>query len=70
LFAFGARRIPRSTMGIVQFINPSLQLACGLLVFGEPFPVARATGFVLIWIGLLIYALNGWRKAIATAPAA
>jgi len=61
LFAYGARRIPLSTMGIIQFIGPSLQLVCGLVVFAEPFPAARATGFVLIWIGLLIYALNGWR---------
>jgi chloramphenicol-sensitive protein RarD len=62
LFAYGARRIPLSTIGIIQFIGPSLQLVCGLLVFGEPFPEARAIGFAFIWIGLCIYALNGWRK--------
>jgi len=62
LFAYGARRIPLSTMGVIQFVGPSLQLACGLVAFGEPFPHARAMGFVLIWIGLLIYAVNGWRK--------
>ena len=63
LFAYGARRIPLSTMGVIQFIGPSLQLVCGLVVFGEPFPTARAMGFVLIWIGLLLYAFNGWRKS-------
>ncbi len=61
LFAYGARRIPLSTMGVIQFIGPTLQLVCGLVVFGEPFPASRATGFVLIWIGLAIYAVNGWR---------
>lgn len=61
LFAYGARRIPLSTMGVIQFIGPSIQLVCGLLVFGEPFPQARAVGFVLIWIGLLLYAVNGLR---------
>jgi len=63
LFAYGARRIPLSTIGIIQFIGPSLQLVCGLVVFGEPFPQARAIGFVLIWVGLFIYAMNGWRKS-------
>lgn len=69
LFAYGARRIPLSTMGVIQFIGPSLQLVCGLVVFGEPFPGARAAGFVLIWIGLVIYAANGWRKARLAAAA-
>jgi chloramphenicol-sensitive protein RarD len=63
LFAYGARRIPLSTMGVIQFIGPSLQLVCGLVVFGEPFPRARAVGFALIWAGLGIYAVNGWRRA-------
>ena len=62
LFAYGARRVPYSTIGVIQFIAPSLQLVCGLLVFHEPFESARATGFVLIWIGLAIYAGNAlWR---------
>lgn len=70
LFSYGARRIPLSTMGVIQFIGPSLQLVCGLVVFGEPFPQARAVGFALIWIGLFIYAVNGWRKARQSAGAA
>ena len=37
LFSYGARRIPYSTIGVIQFIGPSLQLVCGLVVFGEPF---------------------------------
>jgi len=62
LFAYGARRVPFSTIGVLQFIAPTMQLLCGLIVFGEPFESARATGFVLIWIGLLIYAGNAlWR---------
>jgi chloramphenicol-sensitive protein RarD len=63
LFAFGARRIPLSTAGVIQFIGPTLQLLCGLLVFGEAFPLARAAGFSLIWIGLVIYAANGFLQA-------
>lgn len=67
LFAFGARRIPLSTMGIIQFIGPSLQLLCGIAVFREPFPTARAAGFVLIWIALAIYAAHGWRTSRAVS---
>ena len=69
LFAYGARRVPYSTLGVLQFIAPSMQLACGLLVFGEPFESARATGFVLIWIGLLIYVGNALWRARLPRPA-
>jgi chloramphenicol-sensitive protein RarD len=70
LFAYGARRVPYSTIGVLQFIAPSMQLACGLIVFGEPFESARATGFVLIWIGLVIYAVNALWRARSLKPAA
>jgi chloramphenicol-sensitive protein RarD len=58
LFAFGARLIRYSTVGILQFIGPTLQLLAGLLVFGESFPRARLLGFALIWIALGIYMLD------------
>ena len=69
LFAYGARRVPFSTIGILQFIAPSMQLACGLFVFGEPFESARATGFALIWVGLAIYAGNALWRARSIRPA-
>jgi len=69
LFSYGARRVPYSTIGVIQFIAPSLQLLCGLLVFGEPFESARATGFVLIWMGLLIYIGNALWRARSLKPA-
>jgi len=70
LFAFGARQVPYSTIGVIQFLAPSLQLLCGLVVFGESLAAARATGFVLIWIGLLIYIANALWQARARAAAA
>ena len=69
LFAYGARRVPYSTIGLIQFIAPSMQLACGLIVFGEPFEPARATGFVLIWIGLALYAAHALWRARPLDPA-
>jgi chloramphenicol-sensitive protein RarD len=68
LFAYGARRIPYSTVGILQFIGPSLQLACAVFVFGEPFDQGRLLGFVLIWAALAVYAADGlWRSRAVTS---
>jgi chloramphenicol-sensitive protein RarD len=63
LFAYGARQVPYSTIGVLQFIAPTLQLVCGLVVFHESLDAGRATGFVLIWVGLLIYIANALWQA-------
>ena len=60
LFAAGARRISLTTMGILQYISPSLQFAIGVWLFHEPFESTRLVGFVLIWAALLIYSVEGW----------
>jgi chloramphenicol-sensitive protein RarD len=63
LFAFGARRIPYSTVGLLQYIGPTLQLLLGVFVFHEPFSGPRIIGFALIWSALAIYAVDGvWRS--------
>lgn len=56
MFAYGARRIPLSLVGILQYIAPSLQLATGVLLYGEPFTRVQVLGFACIWAALLIYA--------------
>ncbi|HEY5102577.1 MAG TPA: EamA family transporter RarD [Steroidobacteraceae bacterium] len=62
LFAYSARRIPLSTLGVLNYIAPTLQLACGVFIFHEPFGRAHAIGFALIWTALLLYAGDGlWR---------
>jgi chloramphenicol-sensitive protein RarD len=61
LYAFGTRLLPYSTVGLLQFIAPTLQFGCGVFVFHEPFSHARAVGFALIWTALLIYAAEGLR---------
>lgn len=62
LFAYGAQRIAYSSLGLIQYLAPSLQLVLGLSLFGEPFPAARAAGFGLIWLALLLFAGDGlWR---------
>jgi len=59
LFAYGARLIPYSTIGIVQYIGPTLQFLIGVFVFHEAFTAERAVGFVMIWAALAIYAADG-----------
>jgi chloramphenicol-sensitive protein RarD len=61
LFAYGTRRLPYSTVGLLQYIAPSLQFACGVFVFHEPFDRVRAIGFAVIWSALIIYAGEGVR---------
>lgn len=69
LFAAGARLIPMSTLGILQYISPSLQFALGVWLFHEPFEPARLVGFVLIWAALLVYSMEGWwtRRRVVVA---
>jgi chloramphenicol-sensitive protein RarD len=63
LFAYGARLIPLSTVGLVQYIGPSLQFLLGVVVFREAFTFERGIGFALIWTALALYAADGlWRN--------
>jgi chloramphenicol-sensitive protein RarD len=59
LFSYGARLLPYSTVGILQYIAPTLQLICAVFIMGEPFQRTRAVGFALIWIALVVYAVDG-----------
>ena len=73
LFAAGARRVPLSTMGFLQYITPSILALMGVFLYGEPFAGPRAVGFVLIWVALALYTAEGlWagRRAAAAARAA
>jgi len=55
LFTAAARRLPYSTMGMLQFIAPTLQFLIAVLLYGEPFTVAHAIAFPAIWLALGIY---------------
>jgi chloramphenicol-sensitive protein RarD len=66
MFAYGARRIPLSLMGLLQYIGPSIQLLIGVWLFNEPFGGNNLIGFALIWLGLLIYSGNSLARSITT----
>jgi chloramphenicol-sensitive protein RarD len=58
LFATAARNTTLATVGILQYIAPTLQLLLGLLVYHEPFSPARLLGFCGVWLALLIYSVE------------
>ena len=58
LFGTAARRIPLSLLGLLQYLTPTLQLLCGVVVFHEPMPAERLIGFVLVWVALAVLAVD------------
>ncbi|MDQ7830308.1 MAG: EamA family transporter RarD [Desulfovibrionaceae bacterium] len=54
-FAFAARRLRLTSLGILQYIAPSCMFLLGVLVYGEPFDAARAATFACIWAGVAVY---------------
>ena len=72
LLAFGAAatRVPLSTLGLLQYLAPSLQLVCGVLVRGEPFAGVRVLGFALVWLalGVFSYDLVSHRRRVVLDP--
>lgn len=68
LFAFGARIIPYSTVGLIQYIGPTMQLLLGIFLYHEPFTATRAIGFGLIWMALVIYGGDGLVRAQRRPP--
>lgn len=61
LFAAGARRLRYATIGLIQYLTPTLIFLQGLLLFGETLNPLYATTFVLIWIGLALYVVDSLR---------
>ena len=63
MFAAGARKIPLSVLGLLQYISPTIQFLLGVWLFHEAFSAERMVGFLLIWSALALYAAEGlWRN--------
>lgn len=58
-FASGAPLVPLSTIGILQYIAPTLQFLIGVFVFHEPFSYHQMIGFAIIWLALIIFSIEG-----------
>jgi chloramphenicol-sensitive protein RarD len=61
-FAGGARRVPLTTMGLLQYINPILQALVGIMIMGEAMPIARWVGFVIVWCALVVFSVDAWKN--------
>lgn len=62
LFSEGAKKIPLSLIGIIQFISPTLQMINGMLFFGEQLSFMRLMGFVIVWIAVGIFIVSEYRR--------
>jgi chloramphenicol-sensitive protein RarD len=71
LFATAAKTIPLSTMGLLQFISPTLQFLIGVFLYGEPFTSSQVVGFAIIWAALILFSAESYlaRRGTAIAPA-
>jgi chloramphenicol-sensitive protein RarD len=57
-FAAGARRVPLTVMGLLQFIAPIMQFVTGAFLLGEPMPLERWIGFALVWVSLTVLTVD------------
>ena len=55
LFGAAAIRIPLATLGLIQYLAPTLQFAIGVLIYTEPMPASRLAGFALVWVALAVF---------------
>ena len=71
LFSYAAQHAKLSTVGLIQYLNPTLQFSVAALIFAEPFTQWHAIALPLIWAALALYSLESWRqeaRASASKP--
>ena len=65
LFAAGAQRLRLVTLGFMQYLAPSMTFVLALVAFGETLSPGRVVTFLLIWAGIIVYAVDSWRAEAA-----
>ncbi len=69
LFAFSVQRLRLTTIGMFQYIAPSIQFILAITFFHEHLNAVRLASFVLVWVSLLVFSAESWRQhALRTAP--
>ena len=58
MFGMAASRVPLSTLGVLQYLAPTMQFLLGITLFDEPLPLVKLIGFVLVWFGLALFTLD------------
>ena len=67
-FAAAAQRLPLVTIGILQYLTPSMQMIYGLFIGGEVMSALRWAGFALIWLALAVFSVDGLSRAYRSRP--
>ncbi|CUH80027.1 chloramphenicol-sensitive protein RarD [Tropicibacter naphthalenivorans] len=67
LFTAAAQRVNMATVGLLQYLNPTLQFLCAVVIFGEAFTPVHAIAFGLIWAGLALYSASSLSQAKSLA---
>lgn len=67
LYATALKHVKLSTVGLLQFLGPSIQFTVGIFVLGEQFDVTRLIGFSLVWVGIGLY-LYALRQTVQASP--
>lgn len=68
LFATAARRLPLSVLGVLQYINPTMQFIIGVFLFKESFTHNRLIGFCLVWTALVLFWMEGVYRRRKISP--
>lgn len=61
-FASGAKRIPMTAVGFIQYLSPTIAMITAVFIFGEEFSTAHWLSFGLVWLAILIYTVPGLRQ--------
>ena len=61
-FGVGAKRIPLSSVGFMQYIAPTIMLLLGIFLYDEVFPVQKQVAFAFIWMALILYSYSVVKK--------
>jgi chloramphenicol-sensitive protein RarD len=61
-FAAATQRLDLASVGMLMYINPTLQFFTAVWIFGEPMQSERLVSFGLIWLGLLVFSWSAWKK--------
>lgn len=68
LFSYAARRVRMATVGLIQYVNPTLQFGCAALILGEVITLWHMIAFPLIWVALILYSGASLRRERPPAP--
>jgi chloramphenicol-sensitive protein RarD len=63
LFGAAAVRLPLTSLGLLQYLAPTMQFLIGVLIRHEPMPLSRLAGFALVWIALVLFTVDALRSA-------